>query len=381
MASKLKRLFSHAGKKTRTPALPPPPPRNQALPMVPEDMEPSRLTPENCGIRFRDPTFLTRFDALKIRGWTPPKYLEWSTLRALGVEEQVKLLVNEVELSQIFEKREYTFKGLTLEFLSTLHAHILSGDGFTEGRCTFQLGNQMWSLTFDEIAEIFSFTPSGLADLPKHQDYTYWANDNLWKYITEEDTFTAQEAKATPISHPAIRIFHKVLTYTVNARGDGNNNVSKRDFSFITAALRRKKLNAAAFLMGHLQHGSHVHVGLIAVGPVITVLARHFGLDVDRLDDGIAPIPLDFAFWLRSQLVYKYADQLYWRIGSTASCMTMPNERIENFALGRNHCHTWKCKEDPNVDVALKLIVKPAKKRRGGEGPSTVEEDFLDAPG
>ena len=148
MAPKLKRLFTRAGKNTRTPALPPPPPRNQALPMVPEDMEPSRLTPENCGIRFRDPTFITRFDVLKIRGWAPPKYLEWSTLTPLGLEEQFKLLVNEVELSQIFEMREYTFKGLTLEFLSTLHAPILSGDGFTEGQCTFQLGNYMRCLTF-----------------------------------------------------------------------------------------------------------------------------------------------------------------------------------------------------------------------------------------
>ena len=97
-------------------------------------------TPASYGLKLRDPDHVRKFHQLKGRGWKPTRYIDWELIGHLGLGAQLTAMASGIRFESFMHLREPTFKGLTLEFLSSLDVSILRGPGSEAGRIVFQLG-------------------------------------------------------------------------------------------------------------------------------------------------------------------------------------------------------------------------------------------------
>lgn len=151
MASKKRR--GESGSSSQSLAQYVPPPRE---PVEPPQVV-GEITPRSFGFRLNNLEHREKFDHLKNRHWTSTRFLDFEFIGAMGIQDDLEWMAEKVGWMDFLRLREPTYRGLTLEFLSTLEADILQGQYIFEGRCTFRLGNQDRELTLNEVNEIFGF--------------------------------------------------------------------------------------------------------------------------------------------------------------------------------------------------------------------------------
>src|SRR5688572_4136154 len=122
-----------------------------------------------------------------------------------------------------------TCHALTLEFLSSLKYKRTHGG---QERLLFRIRNQEKNLTDERLGQMFGVVNDGSTGAP----VDYHVN-SLWEALTGQRTENMQNLKATLIHHPAIRIFVRFLSYTINSRVAADTSNSK-DLEILGSLLR-----------------------------------------------------------------------------------------------------------------------------------------------
>lgn len=285
-------------------AFPPPPPR------VDED------SPEFLGIHFTNKKHLQVFNAIKKRKLLPTRYLDFVMLDTLGFRRDIEWLAERLGWQRFIHLRETAYKGLTLEFLSTLDSQVMTGPRSLDGLCTFRLGNVDRELVLADVREIFGFP--ALVGAPRGETRVHFCNTvGFWDDIGSGH-YNPTRTKASGISNPALRVFHRFMAHTIFGRGEGGeNSASKKEVIFLCAALEGHPVCSAGFLMQHLSLTGNKLTGEIAIGGLVTRIARHFGIDLDQRRDGILPLPIGITLLQKMKLLYSYRDIWYWEFPSS----------------------------------------------------------------
>ncbi|KAJ1398734.1 hypothetical protein SESBI_30828 [Sesbania bispinosa] len=79
-----------------------------------------------------------------------------------GLLDEIKWLIDKVGWTQFFTIKSPTYEKLTLEFLSSVEAQVLYGEGCYEGCITFRLNNEDHSLDLVHFNSIYGL-PSGVS--------------------------------------------------------------------------------------------------------------------------------------------------------------------------------------------------------------------------
>ncbi|CAA7040088.1 unnamed protein product [Microthlaspi erraticum] len=142
------------------------------------------------------------------------KYPHDDTMRALGIFEDVELVLKNMRLAKLFSYRLESYKELTCEFLASTRFHKYKQLDRAEldqgwGWIMFLARGERKVITFRQLEILFGFT---------YGEGTHWdiKEDELqrvWATIAEEG-YSSSRSKASQIRSPVLRYVHKALANT-----------------------------------------------------------------------------------------------------------------------------------------------------------------------
>lgn len=327
-------------------------------------------TPEHYNFTVRDRHQRTKFDYLKKRKWSATKSIDWDLVETLGLTRDLMEMSEWLNLHQFMRLAEPTYKGLTLEFLSTL---IVSLEG--EGDCSFYLGGARRKLNLKQVNDIFGFHNFRNTDAARIESQAWWLDKSFWRKITGKPTYKATKEKASPITNPVIRIFQRFIASTINGRGDGGNNCSKKDLTILCASLEKQELNLGGMLMNNLDHVSNKGGGAICIGGIVTHFARHYNIDLSKLPIDLAPAPMNFQLFHKMGCLFLFKSTHYWTIGSTETVMRLPDPARVRLIIGSDESRSWMI-HTRDSDLPLSMVSGPSRgPRRVQQRSSSAAED------
>ena len=88
------------------------------------------------------------------------RYYDEDLLVQLGLIEDIRWLFAERGMGLFIERKDHTYRDLTLEFFSTLHVEVTNGAQCHEGYISSYLLGQFYELNLSALNEIFGFSLS-----------------------------------------------------------------------------------------------------------------------------------------------------------------------------------------------------------------------------
>lgn len=79
-----------------------------------------------------------------------------------------------------------------------------------------------------------------------------WDSKQAWIDVSGIGTYHPHRCKSTKLQNPAMRAFHRYLTFTFNGRKETNGNVTVKDLLFMEAAVAGRQVNSAKLLIKKL---------------------------------------------------------------------------------------------------------------------------------
>lgn len=204
----------------------------------------------------------------------PTRYPCQVATTSLGIHDDVWGLFNRVGWNQAMAGGWLTYPILVYEFLSTLSVQKTPTRG--PHTMTFYLGNIPRILTAAEVNNIFHIPARGLYRTFEFQTVDFWT-----QIQAETSTFDHRYAKASMLPNPVFRYVQKSIASTILARHE-NSSVRTGEVDFLWAMLSGTNINFAAYLMEQFSRQARQATDAICIGGMITPLAEHFGIRLDR---------------------------------------------------------------------------------------------------
>ena len=126
----------------------------------------------------------------------------------MGLSRDFRLIEERLGWGRFLQLQENTYKGLTLEFFSTLDITQQTGN-FEEGAyIQFHLGGIKRKLLFSELNTMFEFEAASFPDDPYTESKCRFVENDLWRKITShhELAYIPGKSKAAVITHPSTRV-------------------------------------------------------------------------------------------------------------------------------------------------------------------------------
>ena len=172
-----------------------------------------------------------------------------ASLNLVGLWQQVFGFLNILHWTHIAQRRAPTYSDITLELLSTFAVHCDEDSDASEPRAiTFRLGGRRFGMTLDAFNSAFHFYTS--QTIRGFRNFALAFNpEAYWQEITQSQlTYHSSKSKASHIVNPALRYFHRYITYSLSARGESNGNVTKTDLFFLWCLEKKWALNSGYWL-------------------------------------------------------------------------------------------------------------------------------------
>jgi ATHILA ORF-1 family len=180
------------------------------------------------------------FDLFQKRKFVPSCYLDVLTMRTLGIYDEVKLLLSEIGLWDVFIMEQPSYKTLTLEFLSSFEWDETKD----EMSIRFQLDGKVFILDEGDLCESLS--------VPFENDMYLKV---VWEHDITQTEFEMQLCGATQltmmasqIQHPALKYIQQVLAQSILGRG----NIFKNECERVVFLILTLKPHIAFFIMNNL---------------------------------------------------------------------------------------------------------------------------------
>lgn len=267
------------------------------------------------GIEFKDREQRDRYNVLVKRKIVNTKYLDDQVLETLGLADDITWMLDNVGWSTFAHTRYPTLIGPTLEFLSSLNADILQGEGCEEGRITFRLFNNDHVLNLEEFNSIFSLPVGGDRRLP-----IAFRAGSFWNEISAigAGAYDSSKAKASALVNPCFRYLHRVMANTLFGRGDSDGSVRQDELLFLWAMLHGVHLDTGSHMVRHLLKVAKKGDGSIVIGGLITAIAHHFDYDLEGFAEADGRTRIDLTACIAMKMIVREEDSY---------CLVIPNRQ------------------------------------------------------
>ena len=172
---------------------------------------------------------------------------------------------------------EHTYRDLTSEFLSTLHVEITCGPQCQAGYIFFYLQGKFYELNLGTFNSIFAFPPSMV--LPNRQVPREFNPNAFWGELLLNVRYSTSSSKCTHIQNPYIRVAQRILVCCFFTQDDNLNIPSLSELYFLSCMLNGAQLDPEAFLVGQLYSATVNAKSMIAIGDIVTTIARFLGVE------------------------------------------------------------------------------------------------------
>lgn len=151
----------------------------------------------------------------------PTRYPDYFSFSTLGLENNERMLFNNVGWTEFMEVACCTYEGLTLEFLSSLNFYDDKINVLNPNHTlSFRLLNVDFELTLSNFCELLGFENVGaIHDSKNPATKSEGFNPQaFWSQITGETHCEARHAKAILIHNPVFRYVHRAMACTLFGR-------------------------------------------------------------------------------------------------------------------------------------------------------------------
>ena len=176
-------------------------------------------------LRFTDPAHVERFNTLRAKPFEGCSYIDWAVLQSVDLDQEVRELISTGAWPILFDIRDEAYKELTLEVLSTFEIHGKQRGMDIPDLIQFRVMGELRQMSYTQFsiymglyAEEFVYTPE------YSQLATRFPRDSpplrYWRQISREHAYDPSRSKGSTLHSPALRVVHRLLAQTVNARRD-----------------------------------------------------------------------------------------------------------------------------------------------------------------
>jgi hypothetical protein len=288
-----------------------------------------------------NPVHIARYNCLSNRTVVATRYYDEDLLVQLGLLEDIRWLFARGGMEHFIERKDHTYRDLTLEFLSTLHVEVTSGAQCQAGYISFYLLGQFYEMNLGSFNEIFGFPPS--LDVPLRAVPRQFNPNAFWFEITGNYNYNTSSCKCTQIRNPCIRVAQRILASSIFARDDSVNVPRLSELYFLSCMLQDERLDPGSFLARQLYSAATSTKGRIVVGGIVTSIARFLGIEPNPDDRVSGSERLDKAAFELMGFCRVEAGRLCW-IYPGGRLMPLPN--IERTTLHHNQNLSYMPNDD-----------------------------------
>ncbi|MFS8028159.1 hypothetical protein Hanom_Chr16g01507201 [Helianthus anomalus] len=212
-----------------------------------------------------------RFEKLKDTELLQHRVINWSWLREIGAEQEVRDLLGE-RLIAAMNCIEPQYEELVWEFHSTwLHKEGKFEQGTT---VSFSFGRQVYEMNMARFTIV-----SGLYTEEEKKDCSVGKTEvkAFWKTIS--DRAFGKTNLITSVRNPVYRYVLKILSTTLVGRKSGENKANWIELFILMCRVQRREFNLATVLADSFSRGRRggIRAGL-DMGPYITRIATNLGV-------------------------------------------------------------------------------------------------------
>lgn len=205
--------------------------------------------------RTKKPTPEVFLDFLK-RGiaWPPTRFGDTGLMEEIGIDDDIKAMLGNMNMSGFYSFAHPTFKDLSAEFLASLvvtyhqSAHVRQG----WGKITFKSKGKNHSIGFKDIGRILGLKDAADFHLPKLRGVP--REDNIpakvWTLLSGTQHVTGAD-KSSSIRNPAVCYLHRMLVHVFFPRKEPGN-VTEDDLGLLCQALQPFAPEGIPFSVGEL---------------------------------------------------------------------------------------------------------------------------------
>ncbi|XP_048591193.1 uncharacterized protein LOC106362201 [Brassica napus] len=243
--------------------------------------------------------------------WSPMRFPDVEALRTLGINEDVRMILQNMGMESLLGMSYRVHKEASCEFMSTFAVRYYCDAHRTEGfgPITFTINEKTHKVGFKKLGSIFGFSDKRGSFLPSRSAIV----DDIWAVITGWSR-TAGEDKSNDISNPGVRYAHKVLTHTFYSRrepGGANDDELKLLALGLLSILEEgtllhtdledfEDLGLVGLLMKRFEYyqdwawTTPNEKPTLFIGSLITPILEALGIDLGPRDHAPASIDLDY---------------------------------------------------------------------------------------
>ncbi|CAA7040093.1 unnamed protein product [Microthlaspi erraticum] len=149
------------------------------------------------------PMYQEHYNALFSMDFMETKYPHVDTMKALGIFEDVELVLKNMHLAKLFSYHMESYKELTCEFLASMSLEILFGFNYGEGT--------KWNFKEKELQRVWATIADGV--------------------------YSSSRSKAAQIRSPVLRYVHKALANTFFAR-KATGTINEGELKFLDMGIK-----------------------------------------------------------------------------------------------------------------------------------------------
>ncbi|CAL1353708.1 unnamed protein product [Linum trigynum] len=212
-------------------------------------------------------------------------HLDWEVFEALHARPQMEAVVRTYGWRRLLTLVEPTYKELVWEFYATFH-HNSKGNSDHADAVQFTLGGVEHSLSYWEFANALRLNSREAGGPPLRLDLsdpTDFASQAYLQHIclpnNADEEYVASQTRAA-LLRPEWRILNHLLCTSYTPSKGSSNRVTLRTLRFMDAMGRSEDtIQLGSVLARTFTKAASSTTCSLVCGPVITALARHYGVD------------------------------------------------------------------------------------------------------
>ncbi|CAL1389224.1 unnamed protein product [Linum trigynum] len=236
-----------------------------------------------------------------IRNRTFAEHLDFEVFEAFHARPQMEAVVRPYGWRRFLTLAEPTYKELVWEFYATFH-HNSKGNSDHADAVQFTLGGVAHSLSYWEFANALRLNSRESGGRPLHLDLSdpsdfasqaYFQRICLANHVDEE--YVSSQTRAS-LLRPEWRILNHLLTQSYTPSKGSANRVTLRTLWLMhSMGLSEDTIQLGSVLARTFTKAAASQSRNLVCGPVITALARHYGVDYTGMTLVQGPTPLSEA--------------------------------------------------------------------------------------
>ncbi|CAL1380974.1 unnamed protein product [Linum trigynum] len=277
--------------------------------------------------------------AIRNRTFAEHLHLDFEVFEALHAMPQMEVVVRPYGWQRLLTLAEPTYKELVWEFYETFH-HNSKGNSDHADAVQFTLDGVEHSLSYWEFANALRLNSreSGgrplrldLSDPSDFASQAYFQRICLPNHVDEE--YVASQTRAS-LLRPEWRILNHLLTQSYTPSEGSANRVTLRTLWLMhSMGLSEDTIQLGSVLARTFTKAAASQSRNLVCGPVITALARHYGVDYTGMTLVQGPTLLNEAT-LRHQHMVSRHGRVHWIAGLPQLPLPAAGDQPESSAAG-----------------------------------------------